>query len=407
MNIAFDEALTVLGGMLLALSALSGWLRAAFLSATVIAVGAGAALAGLGLVRASPGSPTILYLVELALILTLFGDGLDVEAELLRRHWRPPLRALVVAMPITLVMIAGLAHLLFPALTWAEALLLGAVLMPTDPVITSGLISSIHVPRRVRHTLNIESGLNDGLALPFVVVLAVVAAPGGTPLTDGARLVGEGLAGAAMGAALALAAGRLLSSLPKGAITPRYIGLYALGVAFSAYGVAEATIGNGLLAAFVGGIALAVQGTDLPELFRRFNENLSTGLQLMSFFTFGALLVAVGWSGGILPIVAFVAGTLLVARPAAVLLAFVGVRMSMPEKLFVAWFGPKGVASILFALFVLGSLAPDRTLVFEIASLTVLGSIVAHGLTDTVGSRWISRRMPTRGEGVPVAGDAS
>lgn len=394
MDIGFDQALIILGLLLVTLAALSGWLNAAVLSATVLTVLAGAGLAWAGVVSADPDSEAVLIVVELALIVTLFGDGLEVEQELLRHHWMPPARALVIAMPITLGLLAVVGHAIFPALTWAEALLLGAVLMPTDPVITSSVVSSPRVPAPVRHTLNIESGLNDGLALPFVVVLVAVAEPGGgSALAAGGRLIGESLAGAAIGAALALLAGRLLRVLPRGAVTDRYTGLYALGIALAAYGIADATIGNGLLAAFVGGIALAVQRTDIPDLFHRFNANVGTALQIITFFTFGAMIVAVGWERQTLPLVGFVVFTLLVARPLAVMISFVGVRLSMAEKLFIAWFGPKGVASILFALLVLGSLAPDRTLVFEIASFTVLGSILAHGLTDTVGARWIEARM--------------
>ena len=393
MEISFAEALLVLGLLLIVAAALSGWFHGTVLSISVFSVGAGVVLALADVVAVSPESKVLLFLIELALILTLFSDGLFVESELLRRHWGPATRALVIAMPITLVLLALAAKALFPELSWSEAFLLGAVLSPTDPVVTSAVVTSERVPRVVRHTLNVESGLNDGLALPFVLFFLVLAAPGGNPARETGELAGEALVGAALGIALALAAGRLISHLPGGGITPKYQGAYALGVGFAAFGLADVTHGNGLIAAFVAGIALAATRRDIPATFLEFNESVSAIFQIATFFVFGALIVATGWDHSVWPLLAFIAFALLVARPAAVLLSFVGVALPRPYKIFIAWFGPKGVASMLFALLVLNSTVGDRTLVFDVASFVILASILAHGLTDTVGARWIERRL--------------
>jgi NhaP-type Na+/H+ or K+/H+ antiporter len=393
MDISFAEALLVLGLLLIVAAALSGWFHGTVLSISVFSVGAGVALAVADVVAVSPESEVLLFLIELALILTLFSDGLFVESELLRRHWGPATRALVIAMPMTLILLALAAKVLFPELSWSEAFLLGAVLSPTDPVVTSAVVTSERVPRVVRHTLNVESGLNDGLALPFVLFFLVLAAPGGNPARETGELAGEAVVGAALGIALALAAGRLLPHLPGGGITAKYQGAYALGVGFAAFGLADVTYGNGLIAAFVAGIALAATRRDIPATFLEFNESVSAIFQIATFFVFGALIVATGWDQSVLPLLAFIAFALLVARPAAVLLSFVGVQLPRPYKLFIAWFGPKGVASMLFALLVLNSTVGDRTLVFDVASFVILASILAHGLTDTVGARWIERRL--------------
>jgi NhaP-type Na+/H+ or K+/H+ antiporter len=130
---------------------------------------------------------------------------------------------------------------------------------------------------------------------------------------------------------------------------------------------------------------------DIPDAFVEFNENVSTVLQAVTFFLFGALIVATGYDGNVWPLIAFIPFTLLIARPAAILAALAGSGLERRFKVFIAWFGPKGVASMLFALFVLDSDAPDRALIFGIASFVILSSIVAHGLTDTVGARWIER----------------
>ncbi|MGL6279943.1 MAG: cation:proton antiporter [Gaiella sp.] len=398
MDVGFAEALVIVGGLLLAAAALSGWLRGTVLSISVLSVSAGLVLAWTGVVAVDASATSVLYVVELALLLTLFADGLVVERELLREHWTPTALALVLAMPLTLALLAVAAKTLFPALSWSEAFLLGAVLSPTDPVVTSAVVTSERVPAKVRHTLNLESGLNDGLALPFVLFFLALAIGADSPGGEAARLAGETIAGAAIGIVLAVAGARLLPRLPGGGIEHKYEGVYALGLAFLAFGIAEQSgWANGLIAVFVAGIALAVVRHALPDDFLDFNESLSAVLQVVTFTLFGALIFSTGWDGPTTKLVVFIAFALLVARPLAVLVAFIPVREPRSHKLFMAWFGPKGVASMLFALLVLSSTERNRTLVFDVASFTVIASIVAHGLTDTVGSNWLVRRMTADG----------
>jgi NhaP-type Na+/H+ or K+/H+ antiporter len=385
-DIGFGEAVLLFGGLLAIVAALSGLMRGTVLSASVLSVAFGVALAAFGVVDVDPTDESIVELVELALILTLFSDGMFVERELLRRHWSPVARSLIVAMPITLALIALAAKALFPELSWAEAFLLGAVLSPTDPVVTSAVVTSRLVPASVRHTLNLESGLNDGLALPFVLFFLVLATPGGDAGTEAAKLAGEAVVGAAIGVGLGALAGRLHHHLPGGGITARYEGIYAIGFA-------QVTFGNGLIAAFVCGIAMAASERDVPDGFVEFAENASAIFQVITFFVFGALIVATGFDHSIPPLVLFVAFALLVARPVAVLLSFLRTGIDRPQKLFMAWFGPKGVASMLFALFVLKSQVGEGELIFDVAAIAIIASIVAHGLTDTVGAQWMARRV--------------
>jgi len=398
-EITFELALLVVGVLLFAAAALSGWLRGTVLSISVLSVGAGIVLAELDVVSVDPGAKSVLYVVELALVLTLFADGLVVENELLVTHWAPTALALAVAMPVTMTLLALAGKGLFPALSWEEAFLLGAVLSPTDPVVTSAVVTDTRLPAKVRHTLNLESGLNDGLALPLVLFFLALATGAESAGTEAARLGGEALAGAVIGIALAVGAALLLERLPRG-VEHKYIGIYAVAIALVAFGIAEQSgWANGLIAVFVGGIAFAVARRSLPGEVVEFNETLSALFQVVTFTLFGALIVATGWSGSTGRLVLFVAFALLVARPAAVMLAFLPIREPLPDKLFMAWFGPKGVASMLFALLVLGSTDLHRSLVFDVASFTIIASIVAHGLTDTVGAnvlaRWLSRNGET------------
>src|SRR3954447_11957526 len=226
MNLSFSEAVLVLGLLLAVIAAFSGWLRASILSASVLSVSAGLLLGGLGLVDVDPDSELLLDVVEAALIVTLFSDGLFVDRELLQHHWGPAARALVIAMPLTLVLLGAGALVAFPALTVAECFLLGAVLCPTDPVVTSTVVTSRRVPAVVRHTLNLESGLNDGLALPLVLFFLVLAEPGGDAAQRGLELAGEVAVGALIGVALAFATGRILARLHGGGFVHNYEGVF-------------------------------------------------------------------------------------------------------------------------------------------------------------------------------------
>ena len=393
MDIGFAQALLLFGGLLAVVAALSGVMKGTVLSASVLSVVFGFVLALTGVVHVDATDKAVVELVELALILTLFSDGMFVERELLRRHWGPVARALVIAMPITMGLLGLAAKALFPDLSWAQAFLLAAVLSPTDPVVTSAVVTSRLVPSKVRHTLNLESGLNDGLALPFVLFFLVLASPGGDAGGEAAKLLGEAAVGAAIGVALGVAAGRLHWRLPGGGITARYEGIYAVGFALVAFGLAEATIGNGLIAAFLCGIAMGASERGVPDGFVEFAENTSAILQVLTFFVFGGLIYATGFHHSVPPLVVFVSFALLVARPAAVLLSFLRTGIPRSEKLFMAWFGPKGVASMLFALFVLKSDVGNHALIFDIAAIAIIASIVAHGLTDTVGAQWLARRV--------------
>jgi NhaP-type Na+/H+ or K+/H+ antiporter len=393
MDVGFGEALLYSGALLAIAAALSGVMRGTVLSIAVLSVTTGFILAEAGAIHVHGSDMAVVHLFLLALIVTLFSDGLVVERELLVVHWGPVARALVIAMPLTLGLLALAAKLLFSELDWAEAFLLGSVLCATDPVVTSAVVTSQRVPALVRHALNLESGLNDGLALPFVLFFIILASPGGDAGSEAAKLFGEAAFGAVLGFALGQAAGRLTHHLPGGGIVRRYEGIYALGVGLLAYGLADVTIGNGLIAAFVCGISLAVAEHDIAEDFVVFSENVSSILQVLTFLAFGGLIVSTGYHADVPVLVAFIAFALLIARPVAIGISFLRAGMPSPHLAFIAWFGPKGVAGILFAELVLNSDVGHRNVIFETAAFVILVSILVHGLTDTVGAKWIERRV--------------
>ena len=391
-----DAPLAIFGALLVAGALVSGIANRTFLSLTAGFVVAGFALGagGLAVLDFDPTGEFVQGLAVVALILLLFRDGLEVEEEMLQEAWHLPLRKLVLAMPLTCVLVALATHALTD-LGWTESFLLGALLSPTDPVLSSAVITNPRVPRLIRHSLNLESGLNDGLALPAVLAFTAAAA-GEDDFVWWEFVLQDVLVGLVTGLVVAFVASRLM---PRGralgyAISTHQKALYALGVAFVAYGVATVSPeGNGFIAVFVAAIALGIWRPDIRECFEKQSADVIELVTLAIFVVFGAIITIDGLFGDGWAAVGIVAFTLLVARPVAVFAALAGTRqVDAAEKGFMAWFGPKGVATMAFALFVLGSEASEAERIANLAALAVLVSIIAHGLTDHPGSEWIIRR---------------
>ena len=394
----FEIATLVFGALLIAGALLAGLAHRSFLSMTAVFVVAGFVLGDgvLGVLEFDAESGFVAQLATVALIVILFRDGLEVEGEMLQREWRLPARKLVLAMPITCVLVALVTHALTD-LSWTESFLLGALLSPTDPVLSSSVVTNPRVPRLVRHSLNLESGLNDGLALP--AVLAFTAA---LVTTEGDFVWYEFVAqDVGLGFAFGVVAGFLASlAMPRGrgllteGIPPAHKSLYVLGVAFATYGVTvlEPAAGNGFIAVFVCAITLGIRRPDLGAIFEQRADDIIEIVKLGIFVVFGALLTFDGLFGDGWAAVAIVAFTLLLARTIAIWIALVGTGIDTATKGFMAWFGPKGVATMTFSILVLGRGIEDGERIFNVAALAVFCSIVVHGLSDTPGAEWLARR---------------
>jgi sodium/hydrogen antiporter len=385
-----QEPVAAFGALLMVGALLAGLARRSFLSLAPVFVAAGFVLGqgGFEVLDLDPRSDFVQALAVIALILILFRDGLEVEQEMLQKAWHLPFRKLALAMPLTAVLVALVTHSLTD-LGWTESLLVGALLSPTDPVLSSGVVTNPRVPRVIRHSLNLESGLNDGLALPAVLAFTA-AAESRDDFVWWHFVLQDVLVGAATGVVVALVAARLM---PRGA-SAHQKALYGLGVAFVAYGTAVLPPeGNGFIAVFVAAIAFGIWRPDIRECFETRSEDVLEIVKLGVFLVFGAIftfdqLFEDGWAA-----VAIAAFTLLAARPIAVFVALAGSRqVDLAGKAFMAWFGPKGVATMTYALFVFGSSAPEAARVVGIAALTVFASVFVHGLTDHPGTEWMARR---------------
>jgi NhaP-type Na+/H+ or K+/H+ antiporter len=397
---SFQTDAAVLGGLLVLGSLLSGLAHRSILSLAALFVLAGFILGqgATGVVHFRADSGFVADLATVALIVILFRDGLEVEGEMLQRHWQLPLRKLVIAMPITAAIVALLARWLI-GLSWTESLLLGALLSPTDPVLSSGVVTDPRVPSIIRHSLNLESGLNDGLALPAVLAFAAALEPDHGHFVWWHFVLQDVGLGFAFGLLCGLV-GSLLMPRNAGERATRPIpahqqALYGLGLAFATYGLTVLPPrGNGFIAVFVAAIVVGIRRPDLRRCFAERAEEVVEIVKLGIFAVFGSLLSIHGLFGDGWAAVAVVAGTFLIARPAAVWVALAGTRIGAASKAFMAWFGPKGVATMTFSLLILSRHIHSGERIFNLAALAVFVSILAHGLTDTPGTRWIGRRAP-------------
>ena len=337
----------------------------------------------LGIVDVRSDDAIVGVLAELALFSVLFTDGMRVGVRDLRSAWRLPGRALLLGLPLTLALTAVLAHYVV-GLPWLESFLLGAVLAPTDPVFASAIVGREEVPGRLRHLLNVESGVNDGLALP--VVLALLAVAGGSD-TTGVALAEEIVLGIVVGVAVPYAVLRL-ERLPFLAAVKALQPLVAFSIGLLVLAICLATHANLFLGAFAAGVTVATAGPGFRHEFEQFGELVSELLKLAAILVFGALITP-SFLFGEIPVLGWVFAVLalVVARPAALLVSFLRSDLDRREQVAAMWFGPKGFASVVYGLIVLESGIALADEVFHLVALVIVLSILAHSSTDVVVAR--------------------
>ncbi|MGE5206062.1 MAG: cation:proton antiporter [Chlamydiota bacterium] len=384
-------ALTLLFAVLI-----SGLARRTVLSTAVLFLGAGL-LIGSGSISSIPEPNTTLLrrLAELALFSVLFTDGMRTGGmKAIRTNWRAPGRALILGMPLTIAGIAILAYLLV-GVTWPAAFLLGAALSPTDPVFVSAIFSVEAVPDRVKRLLNLESGLNDGLALiPVMLLLPEVGT--GTVFTKHVLL--EMAVGVAIGLAIPWAGIVLERSRFFGA-AGIFEPLNAFAIGLLVLAVSYISGANSFLAAFAGGVSVATFSPAVTESFERFGELVTELLKLAALLVLGAvieprLFVAIPGREYL-----FVLLAVFVVRLPAIWLSFLGSHWPRKEIWAVAWFGPKGFASVVYGIFILNLGTPEARHMAHLIALGIAASILVCSSTDILVGRWFHpKRAVDRGE---------
>lgn len=361
------------------------------LSTAVLFLGAGF-LVGPGMLNFLPlthHSPIVRHLAELALFSVLFTDGMRAAICDLVEAWQLPGRALLLGMPLTLLATALLAYF-FADVSWIEALLLGAILCPTDPVFAAAIVGKKEIPARLKSLLNIESGVNDGLALPLVLICLSVI---GDYEAGYAGLALELFIGIAIGIAIPWIACSLRRAYFLG-VAKSYEPLFAVAIGLLVLATASILHGNIYLAAFAAGVTVASTRPALRDEFHQFGELITELLKLATLLVFGALISPEFFRDLHALDYLFAALALVLARPAAMLISLWRSELGWRERLTASWFGPKGFASVVYGLLLFERNVPHAARLFQLIALVIAGSIVAHSSTDTLLARWFVTDKP-------------
>jgi sodium/hydrogen antiporter len=406
--------LLVLAAVVFVFGLVSRRLEGTIFTAPIVFVVAGALLgpAVLGLVELGLDEHTVLLVGEIALAIVLFTDAARINFSALRLYQGLPLRLLGIGMPLTIALGTATAALLLTDLTFWEAAIVGTVLAPTDAALGQAVVSNPRVPVRVRQSLNVEAGLNDGLSVPFLALFLALAVaeeelqPASYWIRFALEQVGLGIL---VGVGVGLAGGWLVRrATQREWMTESFQRLALLVLAIFAWALADQIGGNGFIAAFVGGLAVGPTVERVGERMIRFTEAEGQLLNLSVFFIFGGLVIGLiqplSWE-----VALYVMLSLTVIRMLPVALSLIGTHLGGVSVLFMGWFGPRGLASIVLGLIVVeeAPLLAGRDELVLVVALTVLLSVLLHGVTAAPLSALYARRVEGMATDAPERQEAA
>ncbi|MFK8016783.1 MAG: cation:proton antiporter [Gammaproteobacteria bacterium] len=384
-------SIAVVTSGLLAYALVSGRLTGTIITAPLIFVVFGFAIsdAGFGLASVDPGHAGIHLIAEFTLILVLFVDAARIDLGSVKDDHNLPLRMLIGGLPMAMAAGTAVAIFVFPQLGMWEAALLAALLAPTDAALGQSVVSAKAVPIRIRQAINIESGLNDGIALPAVLMFAAMAGSAAEMMHNGEPVnwVQFGLLQVTLGPVVGIVLGYLGARLVDTATRRKWAGtafsgIGALSLAVFTYAIAELVGGNGFIATFVGGMVFGNTVRHSCDFLFEFMETEGQLLMLITFLIFGAVLLPEALPHVDMMVVAYALLSLTVIRMLPIALSLLGSGVSMPTKLFLGWFGPRGLASILFVLLILEEFEfPHHETLLTVTVITVAFSALLHGLS--------------------------
>jgi NhaP-type Na+/H+ or K+/H+ antiporter len=398
-------SVAIIAGGLLLFSLVSGRLEGTMITAPLVFILFGFAVGegGLDVAKIDIGHSAIHVIAELTLILVLFTDAARIDLQRVRRDHDLPVRMLMIGLPFTVAAGMLVAAWLFPALSLWEAALLAALLAPTDAALGQSVVSAKSVPVRIRQAINIESGLNDGIALPAVLLLAALASAS-SDATQASDWVRFGLLqvtlGPLAGVALGYIGAKLLdAAAERGSATTSFQGIGILSLAVFTFVAAELIGGNGFIAAFVGGMVFGNTIRHPCTFLFEFMETEGQLLMLITFLVFGAALLPEAIDHLSPTIFLYAVLSLTVIRMIPTAIALIGAGLGLNTQLFLGWFGPRGLASILFVLLILEeSDVPHRDELLSITVVTVALSALLHGVSAAPLARLYGRVSAGMGE---------
>lgn len=393
-----EHILLMLAATLFAYGLLARKIAQADITAPMLftALGIACGPAGLGWISATTTDHSIKVIAEITLILVLFSDAAQIRFKHLIQFERYPMRLLMIGLPLTVIAGTIAAYGLFQ-LPWFSALILAIILTPTDAALAKNVMEKKTIDRNLRHSINVESGLNDGIALPVLLLaIAVVNAGGIEQLDTGYWLEFISLQlifGTLIGILIGRAGGFLINFTHKNRwISPMYQRLSSISLAIIAFSAAELLHGNGFIAVFLAGLSMQTKHKVVIERIKEFGEAEGQLLTLAVFFIFGAVFIPAAWPHLSQETLLYAFLSLTLVRMIPVWISLIGTGLSFKAKGFLAWFGPRGVASILYLLLVIDSLSGQAGSSFYNALLsttvaTILLSVFLHGLSTSL---WIN-----------------
>jgi NhaP-type Na+/H+ or K+/H+ antiporter len=334
----------------------------------------------------APTGSAVRTLAEATLAVVLFADASRIKPRVLRREYAVPLRLLGIGLPLTIALGAVLAALIFDQLSVTEAIVLAILLAPTDAALGEAVVTEPRLPSRIRQGLNVESGLNDGICVPLLLIALAAAdvedksASGHHALTIVVEEIGYGVLG---GVAAGLAAAAIVAfGSRRNLIAGSWLQVIPVAGAGLAYGIAAALGGSGFIAAFVAGAIFGALVSRESEEASRLNEELGGLLGGVTFLIFGAVLLGPALEHLSWQIALYAVLSLTLVRMLPVAIAMIGTGAHAPTVGFLGWFGPRGLASIVFAVIVVEEAnLPGAETILLTTYLTIGLSVIAHGLS--------------------------
>jgi NhaP-type Na+/H+ or K+/H+ antiporter len=371
-----------------------GFVSRAPLSFPIIFLGLGVVLGYRGLISLTPHSPMLEAVAVVTLSLVLFLDAVRMKFDRSASEWLVPSLVLGPGTILCLLLVATAAHFLFGT-GIAASILIGAILSSTDPVVVRDIVRDQRIPSAVRQALKVEAATNDVVVLPIVLVTIAITKARASTLGEWAVLLGKLLVlGPAIGFAVgALGAWLMMRVDRRYGIRREYQALFGMGLVFAAYTAAVAAGGDGFLASFAAGAAIAALDLELCDCFLEFGDATAEMIMLFTFILFGAVLTTLVGTVPLGAALALAAITLFVARPAAVSIVLRRAAVSPSARWFIAWFGPRGLASLLLALLVVQANMAGGETILAIVGIVVTVSVVLHGITATPLSGWYAGRV--------------
>jgi NhaP-type Na+/H+ or K+/H+ antiporter len=381
-----ETAFGLIAVVLIVSALASGLVERGPLSFPMLFLGLGILLSGAGLevLEIGPHDPTLEVIATVSLALVLFLDAVQLRFDEVGEDWRTPMLALGPGTLLTIAIVAVAAALLVDT-SLVESLLLGTILASTDPVVLRDVLRDRRIPRSVRRALRVEAGTNDIVVLPAVLILIAVANETAGGVVDWILFLAKLLLiGPVAGVVVGGVGAWLMSRADeKYAIRREYQALYGIGLVLAAYFAGDAVGGDGFLAAFTAGVAVTMFNFELCDCFLEYGEVTAEMAMLFAFVLFGAVLTEIVDLVSLLPALVFAVLVITVARPMAFGTVLRHATMSRSARAFIAWFGPRGLASLLLALLVVDANVANAERLLAITGIVALVSVSAHGISAT------------------------